>query len=568
MKIAILCILGLEGFLHDIVGFLKTRCEVKTCFSFDEHENVAAIQWADVVWIEWCNELAVRVTELETILEGKRVICRLHSYEALSDYVLDVNWRMIDDLIFVASHVEEVVLKQIFAKGIPFPNVKTHFVPNGIDLSKFDFLERSKGKNLAMVANISDKKGPMLLIHAFFDLYRRDSEYKLFVAGDMDDPRYSYYLYHIIEELGLEKSVSFDGFVEDINAWLRNKNYIVCSSPWEGHPVGIMEAMACGIKPVIHNFVGAKQIFPEKFIWDNISEFVLMITEGDYSSIEYRNFIESHYSLEKQLATIENIVFGTSTSTTLSPKWQSEEHEKEESEILSNGRVQEERLGSSGKVVSPDDIRRYYNNFLEYLKEDHEEVNPRHVKVKQSLQGIIQNGMKVLDIGCGTGITSKFMGELGARVVGVDISDELIAFAKTKSAHDNVEYVVEDATELRLNANFDAVTIVDCMEHIPRERIDAFVHSVCRHASRRAVVYLNVPDARHQRYVKKHCPEKRQIIDEDYDSTFIASLFKTEGFELYHVAIYGIEVPVQYNEYLFTRMEVLEDRYEQILLCH
>ena len=88
--------------------------------------------------------------------------------------------------------------------------------------------------------------------------------------------------------------------------------------------------------------------------------------------------------------------------------------------------------------------------------------------------------MRVLDIGCGTGISSKFMGELGAKVVGIDISDKLIEFAKIHSRHENVSYVVGDATKLELDMTFDAITIIDCMEHIEKGKIDDFIQSISR----------------------------------------------------------------------------------------
>jgi cyclopropane fatty-acyl-phospholipid synthase-like methyltransferase len=171
--------------------------------------------------------------------------------------------------------------------------------------------------------------------------------------------------------------------------------------------------------------------------------------------------------------------------------------------------------------------------------------------------------MKVLDIGCGTGISSKFMGELGAEVIGVDISDELIKFAKNKSAHQNVSYIVEDATQINLQMSFDAITIIDSMEHIPREKIDDFVKSIYRHTSKDTIVYLNIPDGRFQRYIKKNHPEKQQIVDEDYDPNILISMFQEIGFQPYHILIYGLDLPIQYNEYLFMTDYALGNIYKQ-----
>ncbi len=55
----------------------------------------------------------------------------------------------------------------------------------------------------------------------------------------------------------------------------------------------------------------------------------------------------------------------------------------------------------------------------------------------------------VLDVGCGEGFCARRFLQMGAeRVVGIDISDEMIARAKA-SASPNEHYLVGDATALR-----------------------------------------------------------------------------------------------------------------------
>ncbi len=106
----------------------------------------------------------------------------------------------------------------------------------------------------------------------------------------------------------LESNIEFDGWIKDINSWLEDKHYIVCASVLEGHPVGLMEAMARGLKPLIHNFVGARGIYPDKYVWNTIPEFVRMAMEDNYDPAEYRKFIEINYNLEKQLDCIDKII--------------------------------------------------------------------------------------------------------------------------------------------------------------------------------------------------------------------------------------------------------------------
>ena len=304
-KIAVLCLPGLQSFLGDIVGYLRTKYDVRTCYSNNNQEIESAVKWADIVWLEWANELTIALTNHPTILDSKHIICRLHSYEAFAGYAGKINWGKISDLIFVAEHIKNIVLQQVPDLLNKVKNI--HIVPNGVNLDKFPFKDRSKGTNLAYVGHINYKKGPMLLLHAFRELVQADNRYRLFIAGDFQDARYELYFNQMIKEMNLANNIQMDGWVDDVPDWLEDKQYIVCTSVLEGHPVGLMEAMACGLKPVIHNFVGARGLYPDKFIWNTIPEFVTMVTNSDYDPAEYRGFIEDKFSLQ-QLTSIEAIV--------------------------------------------------------------------------------------------------------------------------------------------------------------------------------------------------------------------------------------------------------------------
>lgn len=309
-KIAVLCLPGLQTFLGDISDYLKTKYDVRTCYSTNNQEIESAIKWADVVWLEWANEMAVALTNHPALLNGKRVICRLHSYEAFAGYAGKIDWEKISDLIFVAEHIKDIVLKQV-------PNLcdkikSVQIIPNGVDLNKFSFKERMPGYNLAYVGYINYKKGPMLLLHAFRELVQKDSRYRLFIAGKFQDTRYELYFNQMLKEMDLVNNIQMDGWVEDVADWLEDKKYIVCTSVLESQNMSIMEAMARGLKPIIHNFVGAKGIYPKKYIWSSIDEFVEMVLSDDYNSEEYRNFIKNNYSLNLQFERLGKILSKTS----------------------------------------------------------------------------------------------------------------------------------------------------------------------------------------------------------------------------------------------------------------
>ena len=71
--------------------------------------------------------------------------------------------------------------------------------------------------------------------------------------------------------------------------------------------MGVLQGMACGLKPVIHNFPGACQIFPSEFLFNISEEFCQQILSDSYEPERYRKFVENNYSLRNQLSKINDV---------------------------------------------------------------------------------------------------------------------------------------------------------------------------------------------------------------------------------------------------------------------
>ncbi len=97
-------------------------------------------------------------------------------------------------------------------------------------------------------------------------------------------------------------------------------------------------------------------------------------------------------------------------------------------------------------------------------------------------------GRDVLDAGCGVGYGSAILAETARRVVGVDRSDDAIAYARRRYARPNVEFAVDDLLELRQpDGAFDVVCAFEAIEHLA----DADAHLVhVRRVLRPGGVYI------------------------------------------------------------------------------
>ena len=116
--------------------------------------------------------------------------------------------------------------------------------------------------------------------------------------------------------LGLECVVSWAGWQENIDEWFADKHYIVSTSVIESQGMGILEGMARGLKPVVHNFPGAEQTFTGRYLFNTAEEFCQQILSTEYHPQQYRHYVEEKYPLTEQIRRIREIfeVLGAKTS--------------------------------------------------------------------------------------------------------------------------------------------------------------------------------------------------------------------------------------------------------------
>lgn len=79
-------------------------------------------------------------------------------------------------------------------------------------------------------------------------------------------------------------------------------------------------------------------------------------------------------------------------------------------------------------------------------------------------------GADVLDVGCGVGYGSQWLGKMGARsVLGFDVSAEAIEHARMHYFHPAVSFKLQDATAIDAVSSFDLVTCFELIEHIEKQ---------------------------------------------------------------------------------------------------
>ena len=98
------------------------------------------------------------------------------------------------------------------------------------------------------------------------------------------------------------------------------------------------------------------------------------------------------------------------------------------------------------------------------------QINPLRISFIEKRVNL--RGKKILDVGCGGGILSEALSNLGAEVTAIDASEETINIAKAhgKEVNSKVNYLRTSTDELlneRPALKFDVITCLELLEHVP-----------------------------------------------------------------------------------------------------
>jgi glycosyltransferase involved in cell wall biosynthesis len=222
--------------------------------------------------------------------------------------------RRIDVIVAISKQIGDFYINQL---GLD--KRKVHFISNGIDLERFknvngDQVRKDLNINedeiiLGMVANIRPEKNHKCLISAFNIVSEETENVRLLLVGvDFMNGE----IHRFVSDRMKEK-VLFLGLRKDVPNILKALDIFCLPSIYEGLPLTLLEAMACGVPVIGADVLGINEVIKNNvngLLFSNNDEkklanlIKMLLNDSDLRkriSQEGRSFVERYYSLDDKI---------------------------------------------------------------------------------------------------------------------------------------------------------------------------------------------------------------------------------------------------------------------------
>ena len=271
--------------------------------------NPALYDWCDVYFCDTCDNNAKVATR--TITTPGKFYVRPLDIDIWSGHPGGVDWSKVSGAIFINQDIHDYAVEQF---GLQ--NVNTKVIHCGIDINKFTLLPQGSRMDTHEVAvvlgrnRIYNDKRLDDAVKIIYELNQTSSDpWNLSVVGSMSNQKYyEKYLTYVIEQTGVR--VELTEYVDDLNAWLDDKNFLISAGIKEAFGYSIGEAMAKGIRPVINNFWGSRSLWPGQYRYNTISEAVDIMRQPRSAPelLGLRSYVENRFGYHAYISNMNEFM--------------------------------------------------------------------------------------------------------------------------------------------------------------------------------------------------------------------------------------------------------------------
>lgn len=249
-------------------------------------------------------------------------ILTLHGSDILADYSRNTLSKFFVNYAVKKADVVTSPSKTITQKVAPLRTNDVHTVQYGVDTNKFcrskDVITSDKEKTVISTRHLTDKYDVKILINAIPLILDKVPDARFLIVGE-GEKRHLFATE--VKKMGYPERVEFLGAIpnEKMPDVLNKASIYVSTSPSDGLSISLLEAMSCGLFPVVTNIPGNREVIHDGvngilFPVGDVSMLaeaivsVLKNTEMVSSALSRnRTMVEERFSLEKNFAMIEDI---------------------------------------------------------------------------------------------------------------------------------------------------------------------------------------------------------------------------------------------------------------------
>lgn len=265
--------LGMNSSKDFLKAYIKLRVIVKSYKPDIVHSHMFHANILSRL-LRLSTKLPVLVTTAHNTNEGGK--CRMLAY------------RFTDSLANISTNVSKESVHEYIRKRA-VRKEKVIAIPNGIDTSYFNFdecIREKKRKELKIgnkqlilcVGSLTEQKDYPNLFQAVNILKNIRQDFKVIIIGD-GPHRDS--LKELLENMELEKYISFLGIRRDVKELMSATDIYAMSSAWEGLPMVILEAMSCERVIVTTDCGGIREAVGDNGLIMNIKDHTELSTHLD-----------------------------------------------------------------------------------------------------------------------------------------------------------------------------------------------------------------------------------------------------------------------------------------------
>lgn len=193
--------------------------------------------------------------------------------------------------------------------------------------------------------------------------------------------------------------------------------------------------------------------------------------------------------------------------------------------------------------MKKEDIADFYDEFSS--KQVKTGANERLISLFKRLQKLgLKSDSKILELGCGVGIFTQLLAKnkSAGLIEAVDLSEKSVAIARSHLKNKkNIYFDVADVVKYQpQNSDFDFVTLMDVIEHIPLDQHDQLFENLARICSEKTRIVINIPNPQYIGYARINHPESLQVIDQEVHLFPLLQIFEKYDLELVFFEKYGI----------------------------